>query len=771
MESRDLTFYRQEDTVARVVETLDPNQNPNNDRNFTASQQPTADRIPLVFGHTLVEPVPIYVIDGPTTQYNVPEETRTKIIFYAISANSQLTNNADFIGNVYIDGTLVQGLVSISPTTNYQISGVNWKVGATTSSGGAMAGALNSGISGNFGGNRIPFGSNIYAGFFKAGTDYTQHTFYKYFTNQFDFLPKFDIIKDFPDNTNFDMIAVFYKFNKLYFSNENPRLQLTYKRFPRFTGGGRRQPYVGNCLLELMTNSAWGMGLTAGEDFVYSDFEDVGPLMSGVFNLTNKPLFEIAKLITEERTERRLHELAGKLRYSQVNSTGVAITDDNIIGDLEIQYPDNAVAPTKIIATYNSYRDGTTEIEIGTDETNVVNIDLKTANNLADAKTLVETIWQNLNDTVTIRFTADRSFNQFSILDQLTLSTQVFSGTITIQEISQNYDYTFNVTASASAGTTTPTANLRGATPVIQIGDNFYRPPDQEPLPIPPTPDDDDEIILPPIPTPPAPNLRTITGLNYLYDRNSGADNTDWYVGGTLDGSTADPDYDANGIKTRFLPLQGGAAFQLDYSIIQRDISKPSPTAIEVAYDVGIGSEQNNNLIGFAYTGARFDYPGFFGNEINAVRYNSGRGWNIWSSKNWPNVYRGRPVFPGGADPIEDQSNVFDYQYQTGDLADGAGELRRIYSLSTDNLYRPTGTFRFTWINNDMKNSGVIRLNFTAIYGPVDSPTRVEYIGTTTAYGDERSITAAYVAEAKSTAGTFGKVFNENTQSPPSRSA
>jgi len=77
MESRDLTFYRSEDTIARVVETLDPNQNPTNDRRFTASQQPTVNSIPLVFGHTLVEPVPIFTIDGPSTTFNVPDESRT----------------------------------------------------------------------------------------------------------------------------------------------------------------------------------------------------------------------------------------------------------------------------------------------------------------------------------------------------------------------------------------------------------------------------------------------------------------------------------------------------------------------------------------------------------------------------------------------------------------------------------------------------------------------------------------------------------------------
>lgn len=776
MISRDLTFYKQEDSVARIVETLDPNQNPTNDRNFTASLQPDVSKIPISFGHTLLEPVPIFSIDGPTTQFNVPEETRTKIIFYAISANQTPINLSDFVGNVYIDGTLVTGLVPISPTTNKRLASGDWRTGATsTTSSAVVGGALNSGVSGNFGGNQFQFGSNLYVGYVRARSDFTQHAFYKMFSGQIPgILQGFNIIKDFPNNENYDMLAVFYKFNKLYFSNENPRLQVTYRRHPKVptaAGNTRREPNVGNCLLEIFGNAEYGMGLTRDVDYVDSDFRDIGDTMAGVFNLTNQPLFEIAKSITEERTNYRLHELAGQLRFSQTVSTGIAITDDNIIGDIEIQYPDNAVAPTKIIATYNSYRGGSTDIEIGSDETNVISIDLKTANNLADAKTLLESIWTNLNDTVTINFTADRSFNQFSILDQLTLSTEVFSGLITIIEISQNYDYTFNVTAHASAGTTAPNANLREATPVIQIGENFYRPPDQEPDPDPTEPPDD-EVILPPRPVPPAPSLLTISGLNHPYNRITGADNTDWYLGGTLDGSTADPDYDANGIKTRFLPVNSGAAFQMDYSIIKRDSSKPTPTAIECVYDVGIGSEQSNNLVGFAYLKYRFDYPKFFNDTTDNVRYNDGTGWRIWSGKSWPRIYTNRPVYPGGADPYSNQNNVFDYQFQTGDLSDGdrAGYMRRIYSLSTDNAYRPT-SFSFTWINDTMKVGGIVRMHFTAIYGPVEAPTRVEYIGSTTAYGDERSVQAAYVAEARSAAGTFGKVFNDNTQTPPSRSA
>lgn len=775
MESRDLTFYRSEDTIARIVETLDPNQNPTNDRRFTASQQPTVNSIPLVFGHTLVEPVPIYTIDGPSTTYNVPDEARTKIVFYAISPSAKPFNNTDYVGNVYIDGTLVTGLVSVSPTTNKPLGGtVDWHQGASSSTGGAVGGALNAGVSGNFGGNRFQFGSNLYVGYIRAESDFTQHAFYKMFSGQIPgILQGFNMIKDYPDNSNLDMLVVFYKFNRLYFSNENPRLQITYRRLPRFTRGGRRAANIGNCLLEIMSNDRWGMGLTGAyddKDFVYNDFLDAGPEIAGVFDLTNQPLFNIMKEMTEERTERRLHEQAGKLRFSQTVTTGVAITDDNIIGNLEIQYPDNAVAPTKLIGTYTSYRDGSTEIEIGSDDTNVISIDLKTANNLADAKTLLTQIWNNLNDTVTIRFTADRSFNQFSILDVITLSTEVFSGTITIQEISQNFDYTFNVTAHASAGTTAPTPNLRGATPVIQIGGNFYRPPEQEPTPDPVDPPDDDQVILPPFPVPGDPDLLTISGLNYLYDRNAGADNTDWYVGGTFDGTTADPAYDANGVKTRFISVNGGAAFQIDYSLIKRDKSKPTPTAIECTYDIGIGNEQNNNLIGFAYNEYRFDFPGFLNNEINNVRFNNGRGWQIWTGKDWPSVYTRRPMFPGGQDPYFDQGNVFDYQFQTGDMEYSTGDLRKIWSLSTDGGYRPN-KLSFPWITANMKNSGVIRLNFTAIYGPVLSPTRVEYIGTTTLYGDERSVLARDVAEARTTAGIFSRVFNDNTQSPPSRSA
>jgi len=770
-------LFKNPDNIVKKINVLNPATNDSNNIESSGSFQPSVDRIPLVFGRQRVTPVPIYTIDGPETQYNAPVGTRTKIIFYAISANTSAfttsqSQNSSRIQTVYIDGKRVEGLVTISPTTNKPISGVDWKYGSNYSSpvtDGALGGALNSGISGNFGGNQIPYGSNIYAGFIRAGSDFTQHAFYKHFTGQTAGLPYLDLIKDYPDNQHFDMLAIYYKFHSSYFSNDNPKIELVYERNPSGrTGtqgyGLRTNRDVGNCIMEILANPNWGMGLVADEDFEQADFYNRGGSMAGVFYIDEKPLIENIKIINEEQTDNQIYEEAGKLRYGPTNLTGSAITDDNIIGDIEIQYPDNAVVPTKLIATYTSYSFGTREIEIGTDDTNVVRTEIRTTNNATNAKIIAKKMFESLNDTITLSFKADRSLHQFSVRDQLTLSTEVFSGTITIVEMTMNADYTFDVVAEGSAGNSIPEANLRGKTPVIQIGDGYYRPPDVEP-----NPEIEDPIEEPivPGPIPPQELLLAIDGLNHPYNHITGSDNTSWYLGGTQDGITADTNYDANGCRTRFYGAGGGAVLSTDFSLIYRNQNGEKPTAIECVIDVAIGTEQNNKLVGFNKGSYRFDYPKFFNNITDNVRFNNGTGWYIWTNKSWPNVYNQRPVYRGGEDPVYDQTNTFDYQYQTETFG-FPDRQRKPHMILSNNIYRPRN-LDFFWATSNMQRSGAYRLHFTAIYGPVSSPNHVEYIGSTTTYGDFRSIQAQDISEARSTAQFFAQDFTPVTATPPSR--
>lgn len=771
-------LFKTPDNIVKKINVLNPATNESNEVEFSGSFQPSVNRIPLVFGRQWVQPVPIYHIDGPETSYNAPVGTRTKIVFYAISANTSAfttsqSSQSSRIDDVYIDGKRVQGLVSISPSTNNPISNIDWKDGAYyfTDSGGAVGGALNSGISGNFGGNKFQFGSNIYAGFVRAGSNFKDHAFYKMFSGQTPgILEGFNLIKDYPDNQHFDMIAVFYKFHSSYFSNDNPKLELIYSRNPSGrTGtqgyGLRTNRDVGNCIMEIMANPYWGMGLDPENDFVQDDFYNRGGAMAGVFYIDEKPLIETIKIINEEQLDNQIFEESGKLRYGATNVTGLAITDDNIIGDIEIQYPDNSVVPTKLIATYTSYSFGTREIEIGTDDTNVVRTEIRTTNNATNAKAIAKKLFELLNNTITITFKGDRSMHQFSIRDQLTLSTEVFSGTITIVEMTMNSDYTFEIVAEADQGTTAPEANLRGKTPVIQIGDGFFRPPEVEPNP---EIEDPIEIPIVPAPLPPEELLLTISGLNHPYNHNTGTDNTDWYLGGTEDGSTASENYDANGLRTRFIGQGSGVVFSTDFSLIYRNQRGGKPTAVECIIDVAIGYEQQNQLVGFNKGDYRFDYPKFFNNITDNVRYNNGRGWIVWNNKSWPNVYRDRPVYAGGGDPNRDQANTLDYQYQTETFG-YADRVRKPHFLSADNIYRPIN-FDFFWGTDTMQRSNIYRLHFVAIYGPVDSPTKIEYIGSTTTYGDERSVQTKDVGEAKESAATFRGIFNENPQSPPNRS-
>ena len=777
-------LFKNPDNTIRRIDTLDPNVNPNNDVNYTATQQPNINEIPLAFGHTLVSPVPIYKIKGEDVILPGDDDfTKTEMVFYAISANHHASeaafNAGDFVGNVYLNGSEVTGLLTVSPTTNRQITTVDWRTGKNSSTNGALGAAIKSGggTSSNFGGDQAnTFSSNVYVGYVKAGSNFTEHAFYSAFDGS---TPGFPTVLRgaYPDNQGFDMLVVYYKYNDRYFSSQQVDVQLEYNRWPRFkTGAGdnpdtRQSPTVGNCILEILDNSEWGLGLS-DDDYVYDDFRGVGPTMGGVFSITDKPLFEILKIINSEQVDNQLSEQEGKLRYSPTNVTGFAITDDNIIGEIEVQYPDNTVAPTKMVATYNSYAYGSTEIEIGTDDTNVVSINISTANNLNSAKTLAQNIWDKLNNTVTITFTADKSMQQFSVYDSVALSTEVFSSdAMTIIQMTLNSDYTYSITAEADAGQTVPTANLRNKTPVIQIGNGFYRPPDQEPVPVPTEPSDG-PVVQPP-PAPPS-NLLTIAGLNHPYNHTTGATNTDWYLGSTVDGTTAETQYDANGCRTRYITLpSGGAAYATDYSLIYRDQAGEQPTAIEVLTDIGIGaSDQSNNPAGWAYWGSipiLFRYPNFFSSQPSSIQFNQGTGWKTLS-KSWPAFYKEAVVYPDGSDPYVDSANpeLQDYVYQVGDIpASNFRNLRLVHTFNEAAL--PSGNNRIKYIDPLMKRSNVYRLHFTAIFGDYRAPNKVEYIGSTTMWGDNRSVQDADQSEASRTAGIFGQTFTSNYTSPPDR--
>ncbi len=769
-------LFKNPENVIRRIETINPNINPNNDRDYTATLQPSVNEIPLVFGKALVTPVPIFKIDGPEEYLGSDgEATKSKMIFYALSANTHdgdIFSAGDYIENVYIDGTLVTGAFSISPSTGDRGVTVDWKLGKYSATNGALGACLNAGgPSSNFGGNTGRFRQNVYFGFVKAGSDFTEHAFYNAFGGGVG-QPYPNLLSGgFPDNSDFDMLVVFYKFNKQYFSNENPDLQVTYQRYPRMkTGAGsnpdsRYTPTVGNCILEILDNAEWGMGL-GDDDYEYNDFKNIGPLMAGVFSISNKPLIEILRTIDAERTDRQMFEQEGRLRYAATNDSGLTITDDNIIEEIEVQYPDSTVAPTKLIATYESHVGGSTEIEIGTDNTNVVSTNLYTATDLASAQTLATQIWNQFNNTITVVFKADKSMHQFGLRDLVDVSTEVFSATdCIIVDMVQNPDYTYNMTLEADAGTAAPTPNLRNKTPVIQIGDGLYRPPDQEPTPNPGGPDP-----LPPIPAPIIDStFKIISGLEHPYNFNTGSVNTAWYLGGTTDGTTKDARYDANGLRTRFLRNQGGGAtYVTDYSLIWRDTANPAPTAIIYAADNGMtAAEQATSPVGVGLWQSgrmkfRLRYTGFFNDEAQSIKFNDGTSWQT-SPTTWPQIFSENPTYPGQDD------NQLDYVFQVGEIGYGNPyNYRYVHTLDTDTSYRPSSS-RFFMIDAAMKRSSVYRLHFTAIFGDPSSPDRVEYIGSTSMWGDERSIQDADEAEAIATGAYFGKVYTPNYTAPPDR--
>lgn len=770
-------FYKTADNIARRIEIADPNINPSNSRFATNQSENKLSSLPVVFGTNLITPVPIARKKGPTV--NNPRESNTEVVFYALSASNAwgtYTKNATFdgIGNVYINNSLVTNLQAISYLTGDGIN-INWRVGRTASHGPALASAVQGS---NFGGSNRYQPNNFYCSYFKAGEDITDSAFWSAFSVDSPF-PAQRILNttDLPDNSAIDIFAVFYAYDPLYFTDESPLLQLSYTRRPVIPDGAggftREPPTSGNCILEMISNTSWGMGLDATK-YARADFVGYGSTMGGVFDIIKTSLTNNIKIIDNEITNNKLYEQQGVLRYASTNATGIAITGDNIIGDIAIEYPDAKTAPTQLIATYESYERGSADIIVGTDTTNVRRVNIRTASDLASAETVAQNLFEQLTDTVTISFKADKSFQQFSLYDTLTLSTDYYSATIKIISMTLNADYTYSVVAEASLGSTIPGANLGTARPVIPVGRNYYRPKAQErPLAPSDDPADDPTPVVPADPPAPAPTLRTIAGLNHPYNFITGAENTNWYLGSTEDGINSDGLYDSNGCRTRFRLGGGGAVYKTDFSLIFRPTNIEPPRGIIVAYDVHAQSnEAALEIVGknrFART-TRYQFPGFFNNEDNKILSRSSRDTD-WKTQNitwwnWQVIF----IMSGGSlDEYAPNDNPNNFVYQYGNIAGYHANNRYFHTIDANQVYYPSNLsatcgFRF------QRRSGAYRVHFSALYGDVRTPEKIEYIGSTSTYGDATSVLPADVAEARQVADSFGLSWTATYTNPPSRS-
>lgn len=566
---------------------------------------------------------------------------------------------------------------------------------------------------------------------------------------------------------------------------EDKDVKVVYTRLPYVPNGSgditRRPNLLGNCILELLTNADYGLGIPTSEIDLTS-FLDVGPRIEGEFSLES-PIADIIETILSERNY-KMYRVNGKYTLSTPGSSTFTLTDDVILGSIEIQYPDSTDAPTKIVADYVSYNSGIRMLEIGDSNLNVMNMSIKSSTNLAGAKSVLEYIYTKLNNTGTYRFTVDKAGFKFSAGDKITLDTSFFTADVNVLEMSLNDDFTVDVIAEGDVDNiTAPGVRIPSAPPIIPIiGGNLYRPPEDEEI-VPGDIDDPndpnpiDPIIQPKPIGPGAPEYRTISGMFHPYNHVTGSDNLDWYLGSTNDGLNRDSNFDVNGVQTRGYVRNSdeGFIYKNRFSCVYRRLDLPVPNAVAFVPDIHLtDGEKNANTVGVSQQNVgvapykRFIFPGFFQNTFtnNALLqyrtdiypFDMGIAWSKL-------VGTGLGVEGGG----ENLKYVFNL---TSDFAAGSSRIDQHTHDSSGNLNQDRNS-PINVLTPLMQRSGVYRVHLMALYftQSIRDLYKVEYIGSTTFYGDGRGVLPAFRPVTEYNYNVFGGgTWPYTYTTPPSRS-
>jgi hypothetical protein len=786
-----MALFKQPDNIVRKLDAASVINNI--ERNYFSIQ------VPIKYGETFTGCPVIY--RHPYGRF--PERNGT-VTYYALSASfynqtdSHWNTNGDFIDRLQFDNVQASetSLIAVNTGVRDVLTGATrgrqWNRGRTSGASLAAIGTFNQR---ELGGGQLIRGNNpeadnlIYFTYLKAGDDITQTDLYRAFGPN-GFVDQGVIEKI--DNRDFDSLVLIKRSDPIFgirsiVNFDTAGLRAKYVRGPvvRDTNGQyvRVAHKLGNFIYEFFTNSRWGLNINSSK-IARADFVDQGAIGGGSFFPYNYPLTRLFELL-EVESGNMLLEQQGIIRFKPKTTLNVAITDANIIGNIEIQYPDISVLPTQLIAQYNSKEKGLTNIVYGTDPTKIEAVFIETASTFAQADTIATQLLNDIN-VVTIKFKADRSVYQLTLNDTLTLATSVFSGTITIVELQLLDDFTIEITAEANTNAVVPTFRIDQAQPIIKIDNGYYRPKINER-----DFDPDNPIIVPPAPPvptppdiiePPARILRTFSGLEHPYNFVTQSLNTDWYLGSTLDGLTVDNSYDINGCKTRFYNNFNQYAYYVtDFSLIFRPANEEIPVGIKVAYDIALSSgERNGGIVGSAFYKDTFrvQFPGFFSDENNTFRSRSIKttDW-VLGNKGWGGSFPYSTIPGGTKDRYFANANDNEFVFQIG--ADITPLLNRgLSTFDTQNsryIVNLPSSFRAQFASETMRksNGGVnfYRLHFSAIYGDINNPTRVKYIGSTSTFGDGRSILPDELSEARNTARAFGVNWNYNYISPPTRSA
>ena len=784
------------DNINRIV---DSSKNTNSTDNIIQTNSNIG--IPLVYGTQMYAPTLIYqeinvqlnnvyktaTFTGGTILRDTVIDTMAWIGVYAVTINQNLRNDNYSVQQVFINGETYTNTANYAPFQSY-----------FSSPGFNANGKIITGLPGNVFGEK-----NIFIEYVRPGSsrDDALLSFVPIIggsiINHSNMLCNMYNIKEkFAKNDNVAlMIVAIRDLETDFLQNRAPRINIVTTRYPRIYDPAdardeREANITGNAIYELMYNSEFGLGI-AKENINYFQFKDVGSRINTVLNVENQRILDLINGIAVEDFG-IISKVNGKWNYYDESSATVDFTVDSasIIGNIEITYPDSNTAPTKIIADYISYTSGARQVSIGDDNSNVLKISIKHKNNITDVTSYLQYLYQKLNNTLTYKFRMDKVATKFTIGDIIAVSLEtpdLNNVPMRIIGLTLNDDFTFDITAETVITASGTSVIFDSAKPVLKSGRPYKISPIE---PTPPTPDEEIEQPIvpigepnPPPPgeiAPPPPTYRTFTGLNHPYDFNTGTDNLDWYLGNTIDGINADANFDSNGIRTVafFDPSWNGFVWKNIPSLIYRRLDKTLPTGVLYAIDVGIGVEADLGYVGHTWygtrttvTGFRYRSDGFFANQVTNMKYHSGRGWQD-SSANWVAYhYNYKAFYRGTKHPDGLDNGAFEYVY-TPESDGPRNSHNNIHTF--DALARRPSAGAFVFQDFLMRRSGIYRIHFTAVYDANDvgqNFSRLEYIGSTSFYGDGRGVLPQFVESSKTIYNArSSQSWNFSYTTPPSRS-
>lgn len=747
-----MALYARSKNLARLIDRISTTE----ENNFQYTDTNVSAKIPLVFGNIIFKPTLIdggksRIIRSPNFPTNRDQKAPLFCSHYGIyllsfnRAKNQIPNadDSDIFYQVYQEGILG----GMAPSGRTDRNWYNFQKGTTYAGFGGLG----------TDGRRLAIVQYVKAGtFFTSALDDLRADYPNFFTSGIDQL--------FNEIVDFDCLIMFFNENATEYGSfrELPQLAVGYKREAKqfdptgvsgFYGVGRN---VGRCIWELITDQTYGLGIdqnTLNE----SDFTTTSIEVNTVLDMTVPIIDHINSMADLDfgyvtRTDGTVRYLSGT-----TNVVDFLIDDSVILGNVEIIYPDSNQTPTKIIASYDSRLGEQKSVEIGTSNANIVKINVNHLGTLEEVEKYVQFLFSKLRDCKEYKFTLDKTAQKLSVGDIVRLNCTVpelVNEDVRITDISLRDDYSFDISGE-SVITASGNVILTGARRILptEDGEVYRMPRDDQGDPEPPQP----------VPNPPTPGeierpeeVKLIIDLQHPFNLATGVENTDWYLGATLDNETPSRDWDVNGIQTRVgKMIERDFSTKMQYenipSLIFANQGKKPPDYILYAVDVfrSDPTERKEKYVGIESSGnkvGRIYWPGFFRDLPQQAQRYYGVDWTSRGMVVWTRYID--PVMTAGANGYSQTT------YQLNRNGQGDEFIRTIEPTQTQvNSVRPLFGSKYGNTNLANRVDGVYRIHFTGVYNETNNigiaVKRAEYIGSTTFYGDGRGVLPQFEATSR----------------------